>query len=76
MRINELLKSMHETGVKRLLISDTKQIDYIIGELFHVSERFIGLLVQDGKATLFLNQLFPCINKELDIVRFHDIDDL
>lgn len=75
MRINELLKSMHETGVKRLLISDTKQIDYIIGELFHVSERFIGLLVQDGKATLFLNQLFPYANKEMDIVRFHDIDD-
>ena len=75
MRIHELLKSMHETGVKRLLINDTKQIDYLIGELFHVSERFIGLLVQDGKATLFLNQLFPTTVKNMDVVRFHDIDD-
>jgi Xaa-Pro dipeptidase len=75
MRIEALLRSMHDTGVKRLLISDTKLIEYAIGHRFHVSERFIGLLLDDGKATLFLNLLFPYVNPNLSIVRFHDIDD-
>jgi Xaa-Pro dipeptidase len=75
MRIEELKQSMHQTGVKRLLITDTKLIEYAIGQRFHVSERFIGLLLQEDKATLILNLLFPYVNQGIDIVRFHDIDD-
>jgi len=75
MRIEELHKSMRETGVKRLLITDTKLIEYAIGKRFHVSERFIRLFLQENKATLFLNLLFPFEHTEIEIVRFHDIDD-
>ena len=75
MRLEELYKSMHETGVKRLLITDTKLIEYALGQRFYVSERFIGLLLQGGIATLYLNLLFPYVNAEVKIVRFHDIDD-
>ncbi|MGB7594653.1 MAG: aminopeptidase P family protein [Erysipelotrichaceae bacterium] len=75
MRIEELHQSMHETGVNRLLITDTKLIEYAIGKRFHVSERFIGLLLEENKVTLFLNLLFPFEHAEIEIVRFHDIDD-
>ena len=75
MRIEELNKSMHETGVKELLITDEKLIEYAIGTRFHVSERFLGLYLHDNQATLFLNLLFPYVNQEIEIVRFHDIED-
>jgi len=75
MRIEEITQSMHETGVERLLITDSKLIEYAIGKRFHVSERFIGLLLQENKTTLFLNLLFPFENEAIEIVRFHDIDD-
>ncbi|TFG82573.1 MAG: aminopeptidase P family protein [Erysipelotrichales bacterium] len=75
MRVQELFESMSEAGVKRLLITYPELIEYVIGRRFHVSERFIGLLLQDGRATLFLNLLFPYINEEIEIVRFHDIED-
>ena len=75
MRIEELKKSMLEIGIDHLLISDTKLIEYVLGKRFYVGERFIGLLVQEDKPILFLNLLFPYQNTEIEIVRFHDIDD-
>jgi Xaa-Pro dipeptidase len=75
MRIEKLTKSMHETGVKRLLVTDEKLIEYAIGRRFHVSERFIGLLLEENRATLFLNLLFPYANPKIEIIRFHDIED-
>lgn len=75
MRLNQIYASMNELGIKSLLVSDPKAISYAIDKMFHVSERFIGLLLQEEKAVLFLNQLFPYENKEIEIVRFHDIED-
>lgn len=75
MRLNQIYASMNELGIKSLLVSDPKAIAYAIDKMFHVSERFIGLLLQEEKATLFLNQLFPYENEEIEIVRFHDIED-
>lgn len=75
MRLNQIYASMNELGIKSLLVSDPKAISYAIDKVFHVSERFVGLLLQEGKAVLFLNQLFPYENEEIEIVRFHDIED-
>ena len=75
MRLNQIYASMNELGIKNLLVSDPNAIAYAIDKMFHVSERFIGLLLQEEKAVLFLNQLFPYVNEEIEIVRFHDIED-
>ena len=58
-----------------ILISDPHMIQYLIGSYFDVGERFLGLLLQDQHATLFLNQLFPYINSALSLVRYNDDDD-
>lgn len=58
-----------------ILITDEKMIAYLIDQHFHVSERFIGLLIQKDSIKLFLNNLFPSNLKNLEIIRFDDIDD-
>lgn len=58
-----------------ILITDPHMIDYLLGERFHVSERFIGLLVTKTTATLFLNELFPTTLINCTLVRFNDAHD-
>ena len=58
-----------------VLIADPKMIQYLIGTHFEVGERFLGLLLQDTQAILFLNKLFPYENDQLTIVRYGDEED-
>lgn len=58
-----------------ILITDEKMIAYLINQRFHVSERFIALLIQKDSIKLFLNNLFPCQLSTIQIIRFDDIDD-
>lgn len=58
-----------------ILISDEKMIDYCVGQHFHVSERFLALLITPTQAKLFLNDLFPT-KLEIDVIRFSDTDDV
>lgn len=58
-----------------ILITDEKMIAYLIHQRFHVSERFIGLLIKKDAIKLYLNNLFPTNITNLDIVRFDDTDD-
>ncbi len=71
MNLPYVLKKVNHT----VLISDPSMIQYCIGTHFHVGERFLGLLIQDHQATLFLNQLFPYENKDLKIIRTRDDED-
>lgn len=58
-----------------ILISDEKMIAYLVGQRFHVQERFLGLLISPSDVILFLNELFPTKLTGIKIVRFNDIDD-
>lgn len=58
-----------------LLITDERMIEYLLGQRFHVSERFLGLLIQKDSVKLFLNDLFPTDLKNCTLIRFNDADD-
>lgn len=65
-----------QTKIKHpILISDEKMIAYLVGQRFHVQERFLGLLISPSDVILFLNELFPTKLTGLKIVRFNDVDD-
>jgi Xaa-Pro dipeptidase len=49
-------------------------IAYLVGQRFHVSERFIGLLIKKDDVILYLNNLFPTQLTGLTIKRFDDTD--
>lgn len=72
MNIDKLQKAINATT----LITDEKMIDYLIGQRFHVSERFLALLISEDNVKLFLNNLFPTNLKEIEIIRFSDTDDV
>lgn len=58
-----------------ILITDEKMIAYLINQRFHVSERFIGLLIKKDTIILYLNNLFPTQLIGIDIRRFDDTED-
>ena len=58
-----------------ILITDEKMIAYLINQRFHVSERFIGLLIKKDTIILYLNNLFPSQLTGLEIKRFNDTED-
>jgi Xaa-Pro dipeptidase len=58
-----------------VLVANPKMIQYLIGTHFEIGERFLGLLIQDNHATLFLNKLFPYENDQINIVRYGDEED-
>lgn len=65
-----------QTKIKHpILISDEKMIAYLVGQRFHVQERFLGLLISPSDVILFLNELFPSQLSGLKIVRFNDVED-
>lgn len=71
--INKLQKQMQYDSI---LITDTHHIYYYIGKMYHVDERFIGLLVpKEGEAVLFLNALFNT-PENTKTVLFKDGDDI
>jgi len=58
-----------------ILITDEKMIAYLVGQRFHVSERFIGLLINKDEIILYLNNLFPTQLTGLSVKRFSDTED-
>ena len=58
------------------LITQTSMLHYLLGTSFDVGERFIGLLLTQNSAQLFLNRLFPCDLKGVQIIRFDDTEDV
>lgn len=58
-----------------ILITDEKMIAYLVGQRFHVSERFIGLLIKKDEIILYLNNLFPTQLIGLRVSRFSDTED-
>jgi len=58
-----------------ILITDEKMIAYLVGQRFHVSERFIGLLIKKDEIILYLNNLFPTQLIGLKVNRFSDTED-
>ena len=59
-----------------ILITDTHHIYYYSGAMYHVDERFIGLMIpKQGEAVLFLNALFNT-PQDITTVLFKDGDDL
>lgn len=58
-----------------ILITDEKMIAYLINQRFHVSERFIGLLIKKDIIILYLNNLFPTQLTGIEIKRFDDTED-
>lgn len=73
--IDMKLKALQNTLEKATLITDAKMIHYLIGQHFHVGERFLGLLIDSNQSVLFLNDLFPYPHPTLKIVRFKDSED-
>jgi len=71
MKVHELQNHIQHP----ILITDEKMIAYLIHQRFHVSERFIGLLIKKDSIKLYLNNLFPTNLTDLEIVRFDDTDD-
>ena len=60
----------------QILITDCKHIEYYIGTLYEVDERFIGLLVYKDKAPkLILNRLFMP-TETIEIIDYNDGDDI
>ncbi len=75
-RIDNVLN--RRNGADLLLVSDPMAVYYLTGRLIQPGERFLGLLLQDGKKpVLFLNRLFPMEGSEdLDVVFYSDGDDI
>lgn len=71
MKIHELQKHIQHP----ILITDERMIAYLIHQRFHVSERFIGLLIKKDEIKLYLNNLFPTNLTEIEIIRFDDTED-
>ena len=74
--MKNIQKLQQQMVVEQILITDTKHIEYYTGTLYHVDERFIGLLVpKTGAAKLFLNRLFMPLDT-VEIIGFNDGDDI
>lgn len=74
-RLKSLQRSLDDHGLDNLIVSDPMAIKYLLGHYFTCGERLLVLLIQKGKSLLFLNDLFPYENKDIEIIRFNDVDD-
>ncbi len=74
-RAEKIMKYLPGTQV---LITDPAAINYLLEKRFYPGERFLGLLLREGKEPLlYLNELFP-LNEDLGLRRisFSDTDDI
>ncbi|MBQ7370671.1 MAG: aminopeptidase P family protein [Blautia sp.] len=64
-RIRQVMEKSSAAGVEQLLLSDPLAIYYLTGVMLHPGERFLGLLLSEGKRpVLFVNELLR-FQKEL-----------
>lgn len=76
-RLAKILKSMEDSNLKQIIVSDPASIFYLTGKWIHPGERMLALYINSrGNNKLFVNRLFP-INEDLgvEIVSFDDTDD-
>lgn len=74
--MKNILKLQKAMTTEQILITDTKHIEYYIDTLYHVDERFIGLLVsKHASPKLFLNALFMQ-TEGIENILFSDGDDI
>lgn len=74
--MNTIEKLKNQLPVNQILITDPKQIEYYTDHLYHVDERFIGLIVRkDQDPILLLNALFTP-PETIDTILFNDGDDI
>lgn len=58
-RIGRIMAAMANAGLSQALFSDPSALRYITGDSFSPGERFLGLLLREGREpALFLNRLF------------------
>ncbi len=75
-RLQRVRENLAELGLSQALICDPLSIYYLTGYLTQPFERFFGLLVGEGGATLFCNRLFPDASGcGAEVVCFDDTDD-
>ncbi|SNS73401.1 Xaa-Pro dipeptidase [Anaerovirgula multivorans] len=75
-RLAKILKSMEDSNLKQIIVSDPASIFYLTGKWIHPGERMLALYINSkGNNKLFVNRLFP-INEDLgvEIVSFDDTD--
>lgn len=76
-RLKKILKSMEDSNLNQLIISDPASIFYLTGKWIHPGERMLALYLNSkGNHKLFVNKLFP-INEDIgvEVVYFDDTDD-
>lgn len=67
---------MAEAGLDALVVSDPVSIWYLSGLMVHPGERMLALVLEAGRGTLFVNQLFPVkAPAGLSLVSFSDTED-
>ena len=74
--ISRLVDRMLAKSIDTALISDPRAILYFTGTRFAPGERLLALVVKrSGSSVLFVNQLFPCENQEIPVIRYSDAQD-
>ncbi len=72
-RIDKIMARLADVGVPQALLSDPFSLAYLTGERFHPGERFLGLLLREGRAPkLFLNKLFSAPGVAPEDIVFYD----
>ncbi len=68
--------AMQENGLPQLIVSDPMMIYYLIGLKIAPGERMLALYLRDnGRAVLFVNDLFRQEKCPVELVYFNDTDD-
>lgn len=74
--ISRLVDRMLAKSIDTALISDPRAILYFTGTRFAPGERLLALVVKrSGSSVLFVNQLFPCENQKIPVIRYSDAQD-
>lgn len=58
-RLKKVKDRMKEAGYHSLIISDPVSVYYLTGLMVHPGERMFALLLEEERAMLFVNRLFP-----------------
>ena len=75
-RLNKVLKSMRDSKIPQMIVSDSNAIFYLTGKWILPGERMLVLYLNtNGKNKLFINELFP-ISEDLGLekVWYSDTD--
>lgn len=67
---------MQEAGLDTLIVSDPVSVYYLTGVMVHPGERMYALLLEQERALLFINRLFPLKPQEgVELVWYGDTDE-